>query len=376
MIQKHKWLWTVLFMLAAGANAQRLPADKKATKSTIALYKNLYRLPARGYLVGHQDALAYGVHWKYKAGNSDMKAVTGDYPALYGWELGDLEKGAPVNLDSVPFAAMKKYIREGYERGGAITISWHGNNPLTGKSAWDTTSGTVAAILPGGSKHALFVQQLDTVASFLKSLKGKKGEAIPLIFRPFHELTGSWFWWGAKSCTAAELIMLFRFEVDYLRNTKGLHNLLICYNTANDFQTQEQFLERYPGDDYVDIVSFDGYQYGAPSNSVAFAEKLSAQLSVVEAVAKEKQKIAAIGELGYNLIPDVQWFTKTVSAAVKKHHFAYLLYWRNAGFKPKDNAMEYYIPYKGHAAAPDFMQYYRQPETLFEKEAAALKLYR
>src|SRR5436190_18227416 len=72
------------------------PADKKATKETVALYNNLKKLLSKGFMFGHQDDLAYGVGWKYdastsSAGRSDIKDVTGDYPAVYGWELGHLE---------------------------------------------------------------------------------------------------------------------------------------------------------------------------------------------------------------------------------------------------------------------------------------------
>ncbi|EOR95950.1 Mannan endo-1,4-beta-mannosidase [Arcticibacter svalbardensis MN12-7] len=167
----------------------------------------------KGYLVGHQGALAYGVNWKYKPGRSDIKDVTGDYPALYGWELGGLELGAKMNLDSVPFDKMRHYIEEGYRRGGVITISWHGTNPYTGKTAWDPTPGTVAAILPGAEKHDVYQAQLDKIAHFLLSLKGPKGELIPVLFRPLHELTGGWFWWGAKSSSVDEFKTLFQYTV-------------------------------------------------------------------------------------------------------------------------------------------------------------------
>ena len=64
-------------------------------------------------MFGHQDDLAYGVGWKYEKGRSDIKDVTGDYPAVYGWELGHLEIDSPYNLDSVPFNTMQQLIRDG-----------------------------------------------------------------------------------------------------------------------------------------------------------------------------------------------------------------------------------------------------------------------
>ena len=108
-----------------------------------------------------------------KAEGSDVKDVTGDYPAVYGWELGHLEIDSPHNLDSVPFNTMKQLIQTGYERGGVITISWHLNNPLTGKTAWNPAEGTVASVLPGGSRNDLFKTWLDKVAGFMNGLKGR-----------------------------------------------------------------------------------------------------------------------------------------------------------------------------------------------------------
>src|ERR1700733_14917618 len=131
-----------------------LPVDKNASKETINFYHNLKTLQSRGFLFGHQDDLAYGVGWKYIPGRSDIKDVTGDYPALYGWELGRLELDHPVNIDSVPFDKMRQFIQEAYQRGGVITLSWHLNNPLTGGTAWRPAPGTVASILPGGGTNA------------------------------------------------------------------------------------------------------------------------------------------------------------------------------------------------------------------------------
>jgi hypothetical protein len=88
-----------------------IPIDKGATRETINLYRNLRRVLNKGFMFGHQDDLAYGVGWKYEEGRSDIKDVTGEYPAVYGWELGRLEIDQPFNLDSVPFDKMRQLIR-------------------------------------------------------------------------------------------------------------------------------------------------------------------------------------------------------------------------------------------------------------------------
>jgi hypothetical protein len=360
----------LILIFTAGKNltAQELPSDHAATKQTVQLYRNLKEISKKGILFGHQDDLAYGVNWKYKPGNSDVKEVTGDYPAVYGWELGHLEVGAEVNLDSVPFDKMRAYISLAYQKGGIITISWHGTNPMTGKTAWDPETGTVESILPGGDKHDVFKAQLDKVADFMVSLKGNKGELVPVIFRPFHEHTGGWFWWGNKTTGDDVYKKLFRFTVQYLKDIKKVHNLLYAYNTGSEFSDAATYLQRYPGDDVVDVVSFDTYQNGNPAIDSSWQVKTSRLLSVIEKIAVEKNKIAALAEVGFNKIPYDQWWTNTLYKTISGHRIAYVLLWRNAGYKAKENELEYYVPYKGHASENDFKTFYHLPQTLFQSD--------
>lgn len=354
-----------------------LPAYNNSSAQTIHLYNRLFEVRKKGFFFGHQDDLAYGVNWKYKPGASDVKEAAGDYPAVYGWELGGLEHDLSKNLDAVPFETMKQFIQDGYERGGIITISWHANSPLgNGGSAWDTTHGTVATILPGAVHHALYKSWLDKVASLLQSLKGKKGEAIPVLFRPFHELTGSWFWWGQRQCSPDEFKALWRFTFQYLHNEKKLNNLLWVYNTSGDFSTAAEVMERYPGDDVVDMISFDTYQYEDVSKSALFAQRLSNQLKLVQTIADERKKLSALAETGYEAIPDAEWWTKTLLPAIGNTEISYVLVWRNHGYSEHMKKMHYYAPYKGQTSEKDFQKFYQHKKTLFEKDAAAEKLYK
>lgn len=367
-------LFTFIFFISATAFSQNdLPADKQATKETINLYRNLKKLMSKGFMMGHQDDLAYGVNWKYEEGRSDIKDVAGDYPAVYGFELGRIELDHPVNLDSVPFDKMKHFIQQAYERGGVITISWHLNNPLTGKTAWDPAPGTVASILPGSEKNNLYKGWLDKIASFFLSLKGKNGEYIPIIFRPFHELNGDWFWWGGKNCTPDELKQLYQFTVTYLRNEKRVHNLLYAYNT-DKFYSREEYLERYPDDDYVDVIGFDIYQAYNTAKNEDFIKHTSNMLSMLDNIASEQNKLPALTEFGYNGLPDSSWWTNTLLKAIGSHKIIYALAWRNAGCKTKAQC-EFYVPYKGQASAGNFVKFYKDEKTLFQKDVTKEKLY-
>jgi len=350
-------------------------ADKNASPATKNLLNNLHRLSGKGILFGHQDDLAYGVGWKYQEGRSDIKELTGEFPALFGWDLSGIEKDKAENIDGVPFSNMKNYIRQAYDMGAVNTISWHLDNPSNGKTSWDTTSNTVPNILPGGTKHELYKSWLDKLAAFVGSLKGSDGRQIPIIFRPYHELTGSWFWWGKKQCSAADYIALFRFTQDYLKNSKNIHNLLYAYNVA-DFTSKDEYLERYPGDEYVDIISFDAYQYGAVSNGPAFIKDLTSRLGIQQEVAREHHKLAALAEFGYGEIPDPAWWTNVIWKSIQPYNIAYLMAWRNAGYRAIEKDNHYYAPYKGQASASNFLNFYRIRQIMLQKKAAKQHLYK
>jgi mannan endo-1,4-beta-mannosidase len=350
--------------------------DKEATAQTKALYSNLKTLSAKGYLFGHQDDLAYGVNWRYEKDRSDVKDVCGDYPAVYGWDLGGIEKNtSDKNIDGVPFKQMRQFIKEGYMRGAVITLSWHFDNPSTGGNAWDTTHGTVASVLPGGANHELFKSWLDKAANFILSLKSDNKELIPILFRPYHELTGTWFWWGPNNCTPEQFKILWRFTNYYLKEVKKCHNLIYVYNTGGDFKTKEEFLERFPGNDMVDIISFDTYQWGNPSKEDGFKKNTANLLNILDSAAAETNKLTAIAETGFEAIPYATWWTDVLQKTIGNHSISYVLVWRNHGYNEYMKKMHYYAPYKGQVSEQDFIKFYDADRTLFEKDAAKENLY-
>ena len=341
-------------------------SDKKATSETVVLYKKLHQLVEKGVLFGHQDDLAYGVNWKYENGRSDIKDVVGDYPAIYGWDIAGLEKDDSNNIDGVPFEKMKQYIQEANARGGISTISWHFDNPATGKNAWDNTPNSLQTILPGGQNHEKFTTWLDKAAAFFLSLQDKKGKSIPILFRPFHELTGGWFWWGKGNCTPEEFKAAWKFTFDHLQQ-KGVHNLIYVYNTGG-FNTKEDFLASYPGDNYADILSFDNYQNNDDKDGAKFIGQTQNQCKILNEIANDHHKLMAFAEAGYEAVPDPKWWTGTLSKAISGYKISYVLLWRNHGWQEKEQKMHYYAPYSGQMSEKDFIDFYKLDKTLFEKD--------
>jgi mannan endo-1,4-beta-mannosidase len=359
-------IMTVLAISGLKAQVKpHMPSDPKATRETRNLYNNMQQLVEKGVMYGHHDDTGYGVNWRLQQDSSDVKAITGSYPAVYGWDLARIELDSTADINGIPFETQRQLVKDAYQRGGVNTFCWHLDNPVNDKTAWDTTANSVKDILADGAAHDKYVAYLDRAAKYLKSLKGDNGEAIPVLFRPFHELTGGWFWWGNKTTDPQGLIAIWRFTIDYLRKNKKVHNLLVVYSTA-DFNSAEDFLARYPGDNYVDFMGFDLYC----TNSVPrFVQRFDKQLSILQTVAADHHKIACVPETGYQGIPDADWWTSSLLPEISKYKLSYLLTWRNG------NPNHYYAPYPGQKSAADFVKFYNSSNVLFQDKVTPLAVY-
>lgn len=335
------------------------------------LFLNLQKLTSKGIMVGHQDDEAYGHDWYGVDGRSDVLETAGDYPAVTGWEIGDLEKDLPVNLDSIYFTDMKKYIKRIHKRGGLNSISWHANNLATGKNAWDCAQDTVVkSILPGGIHHNQYKIWLDKLAVFFNDLKDDNGEYIPFIFRIFHEHTGSWFWWGARQCTPEQYKQLYIFTVKYLRDIKNVKHILWAYSTAT-VSSKEEFFERYPGDEWVDIIGFDTYlRLDKPESVTEHIKQTKLNLDIITDYAKSHGKIAILAETGLEGVVKPDYFTKILLPTIKDYEISYVLFWRNA-WHPKLR-LHFYVPYKGHKSEKDFRKFADNERILLNRDVKNL----
>ncbi|MEM6770607.1 MAG: glycosyl hydrolase [Bacteroidota bacterium] len=302
-------------------------------------------------LFGQQDALAYGVHWKdYHAFRTDVHDVCGKHPAVFGWDLGRL--GQPANLDGVPFHRMRDWMLEVDRRGGINTVSWHMDNFLNGRDSWSVGLPVVRAILPGGTAHAIYLRKLALFADFARSLQAPgRDQPIELVFRPFHEHTGNWFWWGEKHCSQDEYVALWQFTHHYLTGEEGLTNLLWAYS-PDRFRDKAHYLERYPGDAYVDVLGLDEYHHlSAWWKQKDFLRRLR---DIVE-LAEARGKVAALTETGLEAIPRHFWWTKRLLHPILEdpsaRKIAWMLVWRNA------SRSHHFGPYPGHNTAADFIRF-------------------
>lgn len=355
-------------------------ADTGRTQRTENLLANMKRTAAEGYMFGHQDSPMYGIGWVGDSARSDVKSVCNDFPAVMGFDLGHIELGDSVNLDGVPFSKMRQQIINQYDRGGVITISWHLDNPLTGGSAWvkpDSLTAqqkqTVASVLDGGKMHDKMLGWIDSVAVFLNSLVTPYGVKVPVIFRPWHEHNGSWFWWGQDLCTAEQYKALWQMTADRLKE-QDVTNALLAYSPgAQGEANSKSYMERYPGDELIDLLGLDIYCSAAEGDTTAlgeFSKNLDSWLGVVCAEAKKHGKAAALTETGYQGLPMDNWWTTVLAPVLDRHQISYVLVWRNDHANPT----ACFAPYPGQRSADDFVKFYNDKRSLFLHDVQGLYL--
>ena len=338
--------------------------DNNATLETKALYSNLWQIQSKGFMFGHHDALLYGRDWITEQGRSDVKEVSGDYPAVYSIDFAEIMDGRSEG--NTMNEHRKRTILEARGRGEVIMANAHLNNPVTGGDSWDNSNSTVAKeILSSGSQaNIVFKSWLDKLAVFVKDLKDDKGNAIPIIFRPFHEHTQSWSWWGTSNTTQEEFINLWKFTVDYLKNEKGVHNLIYAISPQLDgVGTKSNLLYRWPGDNYVDFIGLDSY-HGTNSTALTINTRNLAELS------KEKQKPVGITETGIEGIRQgngqeypMYWTEEILNPIIGKD-ISMVIMWRNK-YDPSHSGHHFYGPYIGHSSADNFVEFYESSFTLF-----------
>ena len=379
-----------LLTAACGNNEKKADdplADSGRTQRTENLLENLKAIgDSTVYLFGHHDDTVYGIGWAADYSNdstihqrSDVKSVCNDYPALLSFDLGHIELGDSLNLDGVPFQRIRQEILAHYDRGGMITLSWHVNNPLSGGTSWvadslkSTETKTVAAVLEGGEKHDVFLSWLDRVADFLNSLETPYGVKVPVLFRPWHEHTGSWFWWGQEHCTPEQYKALWQLTTSRLKD-KGVVNALYAYSPGTEPDGNEaKYMERYPGDDVIDLIGLDCYCWAPEADTTQitnYATTLDKNLGMVCSIAKKRQKAVALTETGYECLKKKDWWTATLAPILERHPISYVLVWRNA----HNRENHFFAPYPGQQSASDFIRFYNDKRTLFLQDLNGLYL--
>lgn len=272
-------------------------ADPKATREAKELLQYLHTVAGKQIITGQHTQTIPCEEIAY------IRENTGKEPKLRGFEL--LAYSPNINYED----ASPECLKEVEENKGTVetalqwaranrpdsilTFSFHWFSPIGGRDkgfyAEHTDFDATKVLQEVTPERAAFYADMDVIADILQRFQD---ENIPILWRPFHESYGTWFWWGAKGAEVAR--DLYRLMFDYYTGEKNLHNLLWVWNCDIE--------EAYPGDNYTDVISMDVYlpEYKATDYADTY-EKL------VQATSHEK--VAALAEIGY--LPDIDLLQKT-----------------------------------------------------------------
>lgn len=310
--------------------------------------------------------------WFGDSGRSDVLETVGDYPGMMHWDLGLIEVGSPVNLDSVSFDRMRAEMLAQHERGGINAISWHPINPANGKDAWQPidTDVVTLAVTDGTAANDSLKAYIGRAADYLATLRDSDGNPLPLIMRPWHEMSGGWFWWGGPNTTVESYRKLWAMMREAF-DSKGLGNSLLWAYSPDVVGSREEYMTWYPGDEYVDILGADVYHRDGMDGIDTWLGNIDTTYGAAVEVAREKGKIAALTETGCEGLPVTDWYTRCLLPVVKKWHPVYVTVWRNGSeWMKKDH---YYAPYPGHPGVESFKVFHDDNSTVFAREMDAIR---
>ncbi|MCM1256412.1 MAG: Ig-like domain-containing protein [Roseburia sp.] len=373
-------------------------ADTDATATAKSLYSYLKGLDAAGQvLFGHQNDTHKCVG-KNDGVYSDTKDMTGSISGIVGIDSLALT-GAELGMTDVSTAVAKsvEISEKAASEGAIITLSTHMPNMSNAKiratpdgkykydfsgcdftESKDLSNNCAKEVLPGGKYNAQFTTFMDIIADYALALQAK---SIPVLFRPYHENSGGWFWWGAASTDIETYNALFRYTEDYL-SSRGVHNFIYVYSPNGPITSEEEYGKRYPGDDYVDIVAFDYYNdYNSyPAEySASFMSSFRTTCQIVKSFGDKRGKVAAIAETGVrvmkadgsdiegilvkdNPIKGHNWYSQ-VNQIAKETGMPYYLVWANFG------DTNFYVPYKngekGQELINEFIDFYNESSSIF-----------
>ena len=385
--------------ISADEKKKIIVTDDEMADCAVALQSYLNKLDdSDQVLFGHQNDVSRSVSTNDELG--DVHDVTGSVSGVFGIDSLSLTGSEAGGTDAKSALENSvEYSKKAASNGSIISLSAHMPNFTSSKikktddgkydffncdfaEAKDLSNDSLKQILPGGDYNEVYRAYLDIIADYATQLQE---DNIPVMFRPFHENTGAWFWWGSTN-SEESYKSLYRYTRQYLED-KGVHNMLYIYSPCGPVSSEDEVLSRYPGDEYVDILAFDYYDdynsYPAESDGSYF-EHLNETCRIVSSVAKEHGKIAAIAECGVRVMKkdgsdnegllvkgnpvssektETNWYKK-VSDIAKENDMPYYLVWANF------SDTNFYVPYKyndeyGQEMINDFIDYYNDETSVF-----------
>jgi mannan endo-1,4-beta-mannosidase len=223
----------------AGAQARvRKLSNPAASEESQALYRYLWDIWGKKTLTGQQESTwVRGPQHELDY----IRKVTGKLPAVLGLDYIHPKDNRNVNARTIAW----------YGKGGIPSICWHWGNPMTrpGYESSKTRFDAVAGLKAGTAENRAMMRDMAAIADLLTEIRDA---GVPVLWRPFHEFTGDWFWWGMHGAETFKQLWVTMY--DYFTHERGLDNLIWVLG-----YTKDPSRAYFPGMQYVDIVAADNY---------------------------------------------------------------------------------------------------------------------
>jgi len=254
---KNIFLMGMLAIFACASAQEFVPVNKNASPEAKKLLKYLYSNKGKKTIAGQHN-----YNHSLNQYSDTVKSITGLYSAIWGADF--ILSGTKSMGPEIVKEAIKKNS-EGY----IVTLMWHSGRPTDNPPyGWkESIQGEVTdkewkeITTPGTQLYKRWEAQVDEIAGYLKQLRDAN---VPVLWRPYHEMNGVWFWWGDKKGPDGYQ-KLFKMMFDRFVNYHKINNLLWVWNAnaPRDIPFDEAFpyQDYYPGAEYVDVLATDVYNF-------------------------------------------------------------------------------------------------------------------
>lgn len=244
----------VLFSVGILAQTGHSPVNKNATPETVNLLNYIYSISGKKTLAAEHEYM-----YRMSQSTDSMFLITGKYPAIWGGEFGFSDEHHDTdNIKYRPWLLQE--ILKQHAAGAIITMTYHQAMPTIGEPC-DFAKGVQGKLsaeeykdllTPGTKIYNTWLGMIDKLADMFDTLQSKK---IPILFRPYHEMNGGWFWWSGQKGDS-NYIKLYKQLYNHLTVTRKLNNIIWVWSPSDP---SKGLIEYYPGSEYVDVVGCDIY---------------------------------------------------------------------------------------------------------------------
>ena len=247
----------IVFQVLSGQQ----PVNPNASPEARYVLNYLYEISGKQTLSGNHNYNAQPDQY-----TRAVQQITGKTPVIWGSDFA-FRTEKEQNTRNRP--AMIAEAERQWNSGSIVTLMWHAVRPIDDDNEIALWAKTIQGELsdeewnefltPGTALNKKWIAQIDEIAEYLKILRDKH---IPVLWRPYHEMNGKWFWWGYKKGPDG-FARLWKAMYDRYVNYHHLDNLIWVWNSNaprdRENDTAFAYSDFFPGLEYVDVLAADVY---------------------------------------------------------------------------------------------------------------------